>query len=201
MRLQLLAIALVASLAGTAVLAGDPGHDGKGGHGKGGHRAFCPHCGDACYPTVTKGTETKHCWNVETKAICIPKVRFPWEAGCGKGCGGKGCGKDNCVPPKCGRTKYVNVLIKHEYECSTCKYSWDVDSYKNGGGKYHGDKSDKAPSVDSPADPGPAVSEPPPVEASLPHSARRVAPVAFERPTEAAPAKKNYFEKLTSFFN
>ncbi len=198
MRLQLLAIALVASLAGAPAIAGDHGHDGKGGHGKGSHRSFCPHCGDACYPTVVKGTETKHCWNVETKAICIPKVRFPWESNCGKGCGGKACGKDNCVPPKCGRTKYVRVLVKHEYECSTCKYVWDVDSYKNGHGKYDGVKSDKAPSVEVPAaPPSPAVAEPPPVEASLERSTRHISPVAYEQPEEA---EQSYFKKLSSFF-
>ena len=196
MRLQLLALALVTTLAGTSAIAGDHGHGGKDdGHSKGGHRAFCPHCGDACYPTVTKGTETKHCWNVDTKAICIPKVRFPWESTCGKGCGGKDCGKSNCAPPKCGRTKYVKVLVKHEYECSTCKYSWDVDSYKNGGGK-----GDQVLAPNAPADPSPTLAEPPPAEASLPRRTIHVAPVAFEQPNNATPVKKNYFEKLTSFF-
>jgi hypothetical protein len=132
MRLQHLAMFLIATIAIETAQAGDDQPVGiHAGHGKGARRAFCPHCGDACYPTVTKGKETKHCWNVESKAICIPKVRFPWESNCGKGCGGKDCGKENCVPPKCGRTKYVNVLIKHEYECSTCKYSWDVAGYKH----------------------------------------------------------------------
>lgn len=200
MRLQFMAIALVATIASTPALAGENGHGGKhGGHGKGGSRAFCPHCGDACYPTVTKGTETKHCWNVDTKAICIPKVRFPWESSC---CD-KGCGKDGCVPPKCGRTKYVNVLTKHEYECSTCKYSWDVDSYKydNGHGKYDGDydgKYDKA--TDGPAETTPTVPDPPPVEAGLPRSARRVLPVGLDHRSAAAPAEKSYSEILTSFF-
>jgi hypothetical protein len=179
-------------MAGTSVSAGD-GHDGKhGDHGKGGHRAFCPHCGDACYPTVTKGKETKHCWNVESRAICIPKVRFPWESSC---CS-KGCGKEGCVPPKCGRTKYVNVLIKHEYECSTCKYSWDVDSYKSENGK-----SDKYKSAgDGLTEPAPSVPEPPPVEASLERSTRRVTPASFDQNRGAAPAKKSVAEILTSFF-
>ncbi len=191
MRFYLLAIAIVATIASTPAFAGDHKHDVKhSGHNKGGRRAFCPHCGDACYPTVTKGKETKHCWDVETKAICIPKVRFPWETSC---CN-KGCGKDGCVPPKCGRTKYVNVLMKHEYECSTCKYNWDVDSYK-----YDQGQSNKTPPAAEPASDAPSVAEPPPVEASLPSSARRVAPVAFERLT-AVPAKKSYAEILTSLF-
>ena len=94
MRLQLFAITLVAGVACSLAFAGDRGYEGRYvGHGKGGRRVFCPHCGDACYPTVTKGKETKHCWEVDTKAICIPKVRFPWESTCGKGCGGEECGK------------------------------------------------------------------------------------------------------------
>ncbi|MDA1049391.1 MAG: hypothetical protein O3C40_02785 [Planctomycetota bacterium] len=186
MRLQLLALALFATMTAAPACAGDSDHDGKhDGHGNVARRTFCPHCGEACYPTVTKGKETKHCWNVETKAICIPKVRFPWESDCGKG-----NGKDACPAPNCGRTKYVNVLMKHEYECSTCKYSWDVDSYKNGNGK-----SDK-----DPADESPALADPPPVEASLPQSNRRIAPIAFEEHNAASPAKKSYTEILTSFF-
>ncbi|HUG66313.1 MAG TPA: hypothetical protein VMM76_01100 [Pirellulaceae bacterium] len=173
MRLQVLAMALAALNAGSPLLAGDEGHDGKhAGHARGGQRAFCPHCGDACYPTVTKGTETKHCWNVETKAICIPKVRFPWE----KSCCDKGCGKDGCVPPKCGRTKYVDILLKHEYECSTCKYSWDVDSYKHDSGQ-----SAKKSLRGYSADDQPVAAEPPTVEVSLPHSNRRSAPAGFEQ--------------------
>lgn len=189
MRLQLLALVLVATISGTPVFAGDSGCEGKHG-GCNRSRAFCPHCGDACYPTVTKGKETKTCWNVEEKAICIPKVRFPWE----KSCCDKGCGKDGCIPPKCGSTKYVNVLMKHEYECSTCKYSWDVDSYKYGNGK-----SDKA-SAQGPTEAEPRVSDPPPVDASLPHNVRPVAPISFELSGTAAPVKKSYAEILTSLF-
>lgn len=185
MRLQLLALALAATIAGTPAFAGDHGHNG---HGKGGQRAFCPHCGDACYPTVTKGKETKHCWNVETKAICIPKVRFPWE----KSCCDKGCGKDGCVPPKCGRTKYVDILLKHEYECSTCKYSWDVDSYKHDGGQ-----RDKAAVYGEPTNADPTTPEQPPAEASLPNSSRRVAPAAFEQAGDVPSVKTGYLETLT----
>ena len=193
MRLQLLAWALAATIAGTSAFAGDDGHDGKHeGHGKGGQRAFCPHCGDACYPTVTKGKETKHCWNVETKAICIPKVRFPWEHGC---CD-KGCGKDGCAPPKCGRTKYVDVLMKHEYECSKCEYSWDVDSYKHDNGKSNKYKE----SSEEPAEASPTPADPPPVEASLQNSTRRVAPVGFEQSDSAAPVKQSYFKIPMSLF-
>jgi hypothetical protein len=173
MRLQLLALTIFAMAVGAPAFAGDA--NGIGDHGKGGHRrVFCPHCGEACYPTVTKGKETKHCWNIDTKTICIPKVRFPWETRC---CD-KGCGKDGCLPPKCGRTKEVRVLIKHEYECTVCKYSWDPDSFKNG----KGDDKYKAGPEPVEAD-APEVAEPPPVDAAA-----------------EAPRKRNYVEVLTGFF-
>lgn len=192
MRLQFVALALVVTIAGTPTFAGDDGHDGKHvRQGDGERRVLCPHCGDACYPTVTKGKETKTCWNVETIPICIPKVRFPWE----NSCCSKGCGKDGCVPPKCGRTKYVNVLMKHEYECSTCKYSWDVNNYKHNNGN-----CDKVPAGE-PEEVGPAVADPPPVEASLPQSNRRVAPAVFKQISNVSPAKMSYAEIVTSFFN
>lgn len=196
MRFQLLALTIAASLAATPSFAGD-GKDGgyvKGGHGKGGlRRVFCPHCGDACYPTVTKGTETKYCWNVDTKAICIPKVRFPWEAKC---CN-KGCGKDGCVTPKCGRTKEVNVLVKHEYECSVCKYSWDPNSFKNG----QGDNKYKA--GPTPADDGPSVASPPTIEARWQIPRQAPMPARFEPPVPAeasafAPHQRSYGEIRTA---
>jgi len=143
------------------MLAGEHEHGESIGH-RG--RAFCPHCGEACYPTVTKGKETKHCFDTETKTICIPKVRFPWEIGWGKG-----KGKDECVTPKCGRTKTVNVLIKHEYECSVCKYSWDPGSSKGAAKKNRS-------YLDAPDDAGgePGVPAPPTVEARRPLPLTRV---------------------------
>ena len=115
---------------------------------------LCPHCGEPCMATVTKGKETKHCWEVEAKTICIPKVRFPWELcgkGCGKGCGGKDCGNSTCLPPKCGRTKCVRVLVKHEYECTVCKYSFDIDKGDKGSKKYRGAPAASAPEIPAPS--------------------------------------------------
>jgi hypothetical protein len=177
MRTQLLTLVLV-TMVGTTALAGDKRDSGK--HGKNRRHVFCPHCGDPCYPTVTKGKETKHSWDVEAKTICIPKVRFPWEKDCGKKSGG-----GNCPAPKCGRTKCVNVLMKYEYECSTCKYSWDVDSYKRS-------KANKVPSEATPADSAPAAPEPPVREASLPRTTRRVTPASFEQQgTNMQPPKQS----------
>jgi len=191
MRLQLLSLTLVALLAAAPALAGDGKQDGKHSHGKAGSRVFCPHCGEACYPTVTKGKETKHCFNVETKTICIPKVRFPWEKDYGK-CGGK----DGCPQPKCGHTRDVHVLIKHEYECSVCKYSWNPESFKNG----KGDAKYKSAPTEPETDPIP----PAPTAARLDQRRAVPPPVEIDQAAQSqppAPAKKTYFEILTGFFD
>ncbi len=181
MRWFLITLALVMVSSWTSV-----GRTGEESHG-----IHCPRCHEPCFPTVTKAKETKQCWEVETKTICIPKVRFPWESRC---CD-KGCGNDGCVAPKGGRTKCVNVLRKHEYECSTCKYSWDADSHK-----YQNGQGDKTPVYGEPTAAAPTVSVPPSNEASLPTSTRRVAPVAFEQSGNASPAKKSCVDVLTASF-
>ena len=117
MRLHLKALAIVAMVAGVPAFAGDEGNCAK----RYTHCANCPHCGEVCYPTVSRDKKTKHCWKVESKTICIPKVRFPWE----KKCNEKSCCEKECALPKCGRKKCVKVLMKHEYECTVCKYSWN----------------------------------------------------------------------------
>ncbi len=70
----------------------------------------CPHCRHVCKLTCEEVNEKKHCWQVECKPICIPRVKFPWEK----------CSD----PPKCARLKYVYVLKKIEFECPSCKYVW-----------------------------------------------------------------------------
>lgn len=149
-------VLILLMLSASIAIAGD--HHNKKGHGERDHGLFCPRCAEPCYPTVTKAKETRHCWGVETKTICIPRITWPWEtwgdngkgkgkacdnggktacdgkAGCGRGkCGrGKGakCPEVNCIEPKCGRTRTVNVLMKHSYECSVCKYTWDAGKGK-----------------------------------------------------------------------
>lgn len=172
MRTQLVIMTLLL-LSASVVVAGDHGHKDDHG-GLLGHRGgglLCPRCTEPCYPTVTKGKETKHCWDVEQKVICIPRITWPWEAkaksGHGKGhghaksdacgCGAKGKGKGahcpdaNCIQPKCGRTKVVNVLMKVPYECSVCKYSFEINK-----GVKEGTKVVPAPKLDSAATPAPA---------------------------------------------
>jgi hypothetical protein len=67
--------------------------------------------------------EKKTCFDVEEKAICIPPITFPWEKSQGKGKGG-----DCAVGPRCGKVKIVRVLVKQQYECAQCKYTWTAVS-------------------------------------------------------------------------
>ena len=121
MRYTAFALLLIGCLWAASVPAGEP--VGKSGHGR---CLFCPRCSEPCFPSVTTEAETRHCWDVECKTICIPRVRFPWEGGGLKG--GKGiCG---CLPPKCGKAKCVKGLMKCEYECDVCKYKWEVEDCK-----------------------------------------------------------------------
>jgi hypothetical protein len=82
-----------------------------------------------CDFSVVKDKETKHCYSTECKPICIPRVTFPWQKGCGHA-KGKACG-DECSFNGCARVKVVRVLMKEEYECSRCKCVWTpVSIYK-----------------------------------------------------------------------
>ena len=129
-----LAIAFsLAMFAGRAVVAGE------------GCGAKCPSCDYTCEMTVDNSPVKKHCWRVEYKPVCIPKVTFPWQRGCdscGKsGKGGKGCAGCN----GCAKVKYVKVLVKEEYECPSCKCKFTPvpcgKGYKESGnfGDYEGD--------------------------------------------------------------
>ena len=84
----------------------------------------CGKCNGTCYLKVEKTTKEKSCFKVETKQICIPKVRFPWQpkVDCDS-CDSAG----NCTS-RCGRVKTILVLKKHKYECPDCKYTWEVAS-------------------------------------------------------------------------
>jgi hypothetical protein len=89
----------------------------------------CPSCHHVCKLQREEGKEKKSCWTVECKPICIPRITFPWqETYCSAGCGHKGCcgaGCSCCAKPQNGaKLRYVNVLVKHEYECANCKYKF-----------------------------------------------------------------------------
>ena len=67
-------------------------------------------CMPACKPVVKKVDITATCYNIETKTICIPPTRFPWESSpcdgvCGNNCGadGKCAAGGACTPAgRCG---------------------------------------------------------------------------------------------------
>lgn len=94
-------------------------------------KSCCPKCSTPCVLKVEPGTETKHCWKVETKTICIPKVSFSWQWPFQKAkkCTSKcdvSCNLPCCAPPKLSRSRQVKRLVKHEYECPSCKYTWEA---------------------------------------------------------------------------
>lgn len=71
----------------------------------------CPKCQqDFCQLEVKKGKEKRTCYKTEQKLICIPSIRLPWQK----------------CQPTCSKTKVVNVLKKHKYECPKCEYKWSV---------------------------------------------------------------------------
>ncbi len=95
------------------------------GHAHGKSMVQCPSCKSGCELHVDKGRETKSCWEIEFKPICIPRVTFPWQykrCACGSGkSDGKCCGH---APLNGARVKTVRKLKKVEYECAKCKYTW-----------------------------------------------------------------------------
>ncbi len=97
--LALLAAALAISPATEAVAGNTP-------------TARCHVCGQkVCYPETKVEKETRHCWEVERKEICIPAIRFPWM---------------KCGPLHCGRVRTVNVLVAKDYESEKCVYEWKI---------------------------------------------------------------------------
>ena len=67
-------------------------------------KSCCPKCKTCCELKVEEGTEEKHCWKVESKVICIPRVAFSWQwpfkkKSCKQECDAN-CKKPCCAPPK-----------------------------------------------------------------------------------------------------
>ena len=87
----------------------------------------CPQC--HCEVTMEEGTVKKHCYEIEYKQICIPKVRIPWHL-FGRNCSNRnncddgGCDTPGCSPQRCGEVRIIRVLKKKQYECKVCKCKW-----------------------------------------------------------------------------
>ena len=73
-------------------------------HGCSCQEMVCPRC--HCRATLEEVKKENTCFKVECKAICVPKVRLPWQKLC---------------TPKCAKVKYVHVMRKAKYECKSCK--------------------------------------------------------------------------------
>lgn len=59
-------------------------------------------CVQGCKPVVKKVDITTTCYNIETKTICIPPTRFPWDPSLCDGVAGCSCGTDCSCTGKCG---------------------------------------------------------------------------------------------------
>jgi hypothetical protein len=99
--------------------------------------ACCPVCDHVCKLDAEEVEEEKTCFEVESKAICIPRVVFPWQkakkvscASC-DACDGKGC--TVCVHNG-ARVRKVCVLKTEKYKCPACKYTWSAEKKDSCGG-------------------------------------------------------------------
>ncbi|QDT04060.1 hypothetical protein K227x_24460 [Rubripirellula lacrimiformis] len=94
----------------------------------------CPQCSHVCKLDAKEVDAEKSCFEVETKAICIPRVVFPWQRKSCKSCGscdGRGC--SSCVNN--GATiRKVKVLKKKKYTCPECEYTWSAEKVDCAGG-------------------------------------------------------------------
>lgn len=90
----------------------------------------CPVCDHVCNLDAEQIEEEKTCFKVESKAICIPRVVFPWQrskkAACAScdACDGQGC--TACVHNG-ARVRKVCVLKTEKYKCPACKYTWTAE--------------------------------------------------------------------------
>ena len=181
---------LVFSLALTLFLL--PGPAPLAGEGRGNGHVCCPACNYVCEFSVEKAKEKKHCYEVECKAICIPPLTFPWQ-------NGYGCCKDVACPgtARCGKVKFVRVLVKVEYECTRCKHTWTAVRIKCG-------HTDDYQGPDSACE-DPGVNPPLPMEARRKRRLLESTSVRFEKPPRniaslPVATKRSFTEFHTGFF-
>lgn len=161
----------------------------------GGH--CCPRCSEPCYPEVSVEDVTKHCWKVECKKVCIPRLTFPWQT-CKQSC----CCNTCPQPAKCGRVRTVRVLVKHEYECKKCKYKWEVNDIPcSGNGCTQCNGAGCASGCASCTNPAVALPPQPPYESDLDYGGEQYAPQPVIEGQPVAPSPdETLFQSLKTLF-
>lgn len=81
-----------------------------------------------CRPVPTTKTVADHCWRVEWKRVCIPAVQPPWARWWRGSCDGdEGC-DDVREGARCGRVRWVRVLVKEKRERKVRTCDWLVEA-------------------------------------------------------------------------
>jgi len=131
----------------------------------------CPACDHVCKLDAEQVEESKVCFDVETKVVCIPRVVFPWQKKKCKSCSscdGNGC--SHCVNNG-ARTRKVCVLKPSSYKCPACKYTWSAEKRDGcSGGCAAGQCACDAPPAEPTPEPIPANPTPanPTTDGALP---------------------------------
>ena len=89
-------------------------------------KTCCCMCGKkVCVLEVSKEEEEVTCFQVESKEICIPGIRLPW---------------DKCGTRRCGGVRKVCVLSEDKKEKTVCKYDWSIKTICTTCCQHHGFK-------------------------------------------------------------
>ncbi|WP_372724700.1 hypothetical protein [Novipirellula sp.] len=144
----------------------------------------CPACDHRCNFSVDVVDETKTCFEVESKVICIPRVVFPWQKG-------------NCdaVCNNGAKTRRICVLKTKDYKCPKCEYSWSAEKKATCCDTHSGHSHGGHHSIEhAPAPPAPTPAEQVAPEAPQPYSLP--SPAQASRPSEDA--YYSLFETITT---
>lgn len=74
-------------------------------------RTCCLCAKKVCVLEVSQEDAETTCFNVESKEICIPGIRLPW---------------DKCGTRRCGGVRTICVLTEEKSEKKVCKYEWSI---------------------------------------------------------------------------
>ncbi|MCA9133067.1 MAG: hypothetical protein KDA45_07920 [Planctomycetales bacterium] len=107
-----LLLGLAVTLAMHSSLPAQSQHDGAPLRGAGSDARCCCLCGvKVCVLEVSTEVEEGNGFEVESKEVCIPGIRFPW---------------DKCGPRRGGGVRKVCVLKEVKQEKTVCKYDWSI---------------------------------------------------------------------------